>query len=148
MKLSFSGRQQCRVPDVTHDVNPILTESSMRWRILLIEPYHDVANVIGLFLEDLGHEFDVVTDAGAEGERLIKESYECVLINVDQNSAQWRDHGLRLAETASRNHTPVVMIADHELDAATAKSKGWTALQKPFTLENLESAIAHAVASA
>jgi len=119
----------------------------MIWRILLIEPYDEVANVIGLYLEDLGHEFDLVTDASGEGERLIKECYECVLINIDQNSNQWRDHGLRLAETASRNHTPVVMIADHELDAATANARGWSALRKPFTLEKLESAIAHAVAS-
>ena len=98
-------------------------ESSMIWRILLIEPYDDVAQVIGLYLEDLGHEFDLVTDASGDGERLIKECYECVLINVDQNSDEWRDHGLRLAETASRNHTPVVMIADHELDDAASQIK-------------------------
>ena len=116
-------------------------------RMLLIEPSDDLSYTIGLFLEDLGHEFDLVSDATPCGGSLAKGRYGCILINVDQNSDQWRDHGLRLADTASRNHTPVVMIADHSLDAATAKSKGWTALQKPFTLEKLESAVADAVAS-
>jgi hypothetical protein len=39
-------------------------------RILLIEPYCDLAAVIGSFLEELGHDFDIVTDAAVGGERL------------------------------------------------------------------------------
>jgi CheY-like chemotaxis protein len=117
-------------------------------RILLIEPYGDLAAIIGLYLEDLGHEFELVTDASSAGEQLTNEAYECILINVDQNSDQWRHQGLHLAETASKRHTPVVMIADHELDAATAEAKGWTVLRKPFTSEQLESAIVYALARA
>jgi DNA-binding NtrC family response regulator len=122
-------------------------ERPMAMRILLIEPYDDLSRIIGLCLEDLGHEFDLVADARACGGSLAEGRYGCILINVDQNSDRWRDHGLRLAESASRNHTPVVMIADHELDDATAKSKGWMAIRKPFTLEKLKAAIAHAVAT-
>jgi DNA-binding NtrC family response regulator len=116
-------------------------------RILLIEPYCEVANIICMYLEELGHDFELVTDAAAGREHLTKASYTCALINVDQNSEEWRDRGIRLAETAARNHLPVVMIADHELDAATAKQNGWIEIRKPFTLQKLESAIAHAVAS-
>jgi len=118
----------------------------MRERMLLIEPYDDVADVISLYLEELGYEFDIVANAGAEAELLIGEPYECVLINVDQSNNQWRGQGVHLAETASRNHTPVVMNAEREPDAATAES-GWVPLRKPFTLEKLETAIAQAVAN-
>jgi len=115
-------------------------------RVLLIEPYDHVANIIGLYLEDLGHEFDLVTEARAGGERLTEAAYDCVLINVDQNSDQWWDHGMRLGERASRLRIPVVMIADHKVDAATAAAKGCTVIRKPFTLEKLETAITRAVA--
>ena len=117
-------------------------------RILLIEPYCEVANIICMYLEELGHDFDLVTDAAAGREHLTKGSYTCALINVDQNSDEWRYRGLRLAEAAAKNHMPVVMIADHDLDAATATSNGWIKIRKPFTLQKLESAIAKAVSSA
>jgi hypothetical protein len=78
---------------------------------------------------------------------LTKRRYECVLINLDQNSGQWRNLGLHLAERASRLHLPVVMIADHEVAAATISANGWTPVQKPFTVEKLESAITEAVAA-
>ncbi len=119
----------------------------MTSRVLLIEPYDDIATIIGLYLEDLGHEFDLVTDAGAGEQRLTAAAYDFVLINVDQNSNDWRDQGMRLARRAAGHQIPVVMIADHKLDAATAASKGWTVLRKPFTLEKIETAISQAVAT-
>jgi DNA-binding NtrC family response regulator len=116
-------------------------------RILLIEPYSDLADVIGFFLEELGFQFDLVTDPTICGNDLTKRRYQCVLINLDQNSDRWRDLGLRLAERASRLRLPVVMIADHEVAAATIAANGWKPVQKPFTLAKLESAIAEAVAA-
>jgi hypothetical protein len=80
-------------------------------------------------------------------EDLTKSRYECVLINLDQNSDQWRNSGLCLAERASRLHLPVVMIADHNVAAATISANGWQAVRKPFTVAKLESAITEAVGS-
>jgi CheY-like chemotaxis protein len=116
-------------------------------RVLLIEPYDDLANIIGLYLEDLGHDFDLVTDAEAGGARLSEAAYDCVLINVDQNSDLWWDQGMHLGEPASRLRIPVVMIADHKVDAATAAAKGCPVIRKPFTSKKLETALAHAVAT-
>jgi DNA-binding response OmpR family regulator len=116
-------------------------------RILLIEPYVDLADMIGFYLEELGYQFDVVTDAAMSVEDLTKSHYECVLINLDQNSDQWRNSGLCLAERACSVHLPVVMIADHEVAAATISAKGWKSVRKPFTVAKLESAIDEAVAA-
>jgi hypothetical protein len=52
-------------------------------RILLIEPYDDLSKIIGLWLENLGHEFDLVSDATPGGGSLAEGRYGCVLINVD-----------------------------------------------------------------
>ena len=116
-------------------------------RILLIEPYVDLADMIGFYLKELGYQFDLVTDATMSVEDLTKSHYKCVLINLDQNSDQWRDLGLCLAERASSLHVPVVMIADHEVAAATISANGWKAVRKPFTVAKLESAIEEAVAA-
>jgi hypothetical protein len=96
-------------------------------------------------LEELGCQFDLVTDATMDD--LTKSHYECVLINLDQNSDEWRNLGLCLAERASRVHLPVVMIADKEVAAATISANGWKSVRKPFTVRNLESAITEAVGS-
>jgi DNA-binding response OmpR family regulator len=114
-------------------------------RILLIEPYVDLADMIGFYLEELGYQFDLVTDATMGEEDFTKSPYECVLINLDQNSDEWRNFGLCLAERASRAHLPVVMIADHEVAAATISANGWKSVRKPFTVAKLESAITEAV---
>jgi DNA-binding NtrC family response regulator len=114
-------------------------------RILLIEPYHDLVNTIGFALEELGYRFDVVTDANINEMDFLKKPYACVLINIDQNSDQWRSSGLSFAATASKLNLPVVMIADHKLSAATAFANGWKPLQKPFTIDSLSSAISKAV---
>ena len=78
---------------------------------------------------------------------LTKKSYVCVLINIDQNSDPWRECGVSLAETASKLNVPVVMIADHEVDAATVAAKGWEPVQKPFTMEKLGAAISEALSA-
>jgi DNA-binding NtrC family response regulator len=116
-------------------------------RILLIEPYVDLADMIGFYLEELGYQFDLVTDATMNVEDLTKSHYECVLINLDQNNDQWRNLGLCLAERASSLHLPVVMIADHEIAAATISANGWKSVRKPFTVAKLETAIEEAVAA-
>jgi MFS family permease len=94
-------------------------------RILLIEPYEDLVNSIGSALEELGYRYDVVTDADINERDLLDKPYACVLINIDQNSDAWRTSGLRFAETASKLHLPVVVIADYKLSAATATANGW-----------------------
>ena len=117
----------------------------MAERILLIEPYDDLVNTIGLALDELGYRYDVVTDANINESDFLRQPYVCVLINIDQNSDTWRRSGLNFAETASKLKLPVVMIADHKLSAATAFANGWNPLQKPFTIDNLDSAISKAV---
>jgi DNA-binding NtrC family response regulator len=101
--------------------------------------------LMGLYLEDLGYQFDLVTNTDVDEEYLASKSYDCVLVNIDQNSDSWRDAGLSLAEKASRLSVPVVMIADHAFAAQAATAKGWEPIQKPFTLERLQSAISQAV---
>ena len=117
-------------------------------RILLIEPYNDLIEVFSCFLEELGYQFDVVNGTDVDETNLSMNRYICVLINIDQNSGPWRECGVGLAETASRLHVPVVMIADHEVDAATVMAKGWKPVRKPFTLEKLGSAISQALHAA
>jgi DNA-binding NtrC family response regulator len=119
----------------------------MAERILLIEPYDDLVNTIGLALEELGYRYDVVTDANINERDFLKRPYACVLINIDQNSDQWRSSGLSFAETASKLNLPVVMIADHKLSAADASANGWNPIQKPFTIDRLGSAISKAVSA-
>jgi DNA-binding NtrC family response regulator len=117
-------------------------------RVLLIEPYDHLANIIGLCLEDLGYEFDLATNGATGGRRLSEGTYDCVLINIDQNSDEWEDQGIYLGKRASSRHIPVVMIADHKIDAATATAKGCTVVRKPFTLDKLKTAISRALAAA
>jgi DNA-binding response OmpR family regulator len=94
-------------------------------RILLVEPYQDIADLLGLYLEDLGYQFDLVVHTEVDEEYLAGRSYDCILVNIDQNSESWRDAGLSHAEKASRLSVPVVMIADHALAAQVAAAKGW-----------------------
>jgi len=115
-----------------------------KW-ILLVEPYQELVDIIGFYLEELGYRFDVVSRTDLDEQELTKKSYQCVLINIDQNIGSWRTTGLTLAESVSRLHVPVVMIADHVVDAATVKAKGWRSVQKPFTVEKLAAAISEAV---
>jgi DNA-binding NtrC family response regulator len=116
-------------------------------RILLVEPYRDLAEILGLYLEDLGYQFDLVAHAEFDEEYLARNSYDCILINADQNSALWSDAGIRLAETASKLSVPVVIIADHAVAASTVIAKGWKPLQKPFTAEEIQGAISQAVSA-
>jgi DNA-binding NtrC family response regulator len=117
-------------------------------RALSIEPYDRLANIIGLCLQDLGHEFDLATDARISGDRLSEVAYDRILTNVDQNRNEWRLRGLRLGGHACDPGIPVVMIADHKTDAASAAAKGCTVIRKPFMPEKLATAIAHAPAAA
>jgi DNA-binding NtrC family response regulator len=113
-------------------------------RILLAEPRQDIAELLGLYLEDLGYKFDLVTIPDDE-EYLSGNSYACVLVDLDQNNEFWRGAGLSLAEKASRLSVPVVIIADHTVAASTITAKGWKPLKKPFTAEEIQHAIFQAV---
>jgi DNA-binding NtrC family response regulator len=117
----------------------------MAKRILLVEPSQDIAEILRIYLEELGYQFEVVIHTEIDADCLASNSYDCVLVDIDQNSESWRDAGLSLAEKASRLSVPVVMIADHALAVQAATAKGWEPIQKPFTLERLQSAISQAV---
>jgi hypothetical protein len=114
-------------------------------RILLLEPYGAVADVIKDLLDQLDYVADVETSGHVNEHDLRRRGYHCVLVNLDQNRTDWRDYGLRLATIASGLGIPVVMIPDHETAAKTIKENGWLRLRKPFTIENLEKTLNRAV---
>jgi DNA-binding response OmpR family regulator len=114
-------------------------------RILLLEPYGAVADVIKDLLDQLDYTADVETSGHVNEHDLRSRGYHCVLVNLDQNRTDWRDYGLRLATIASGLGIPVVMISDHETAAKTIKENGWLRLRKPFTIENLENTLNRAV---
>jgi DNA-binding NtrC family response regulator len=109
---------------------PDLWRRRMARRILIVEPYEDLAELLVLYVNELGYEFDLLTNAEVDEEHLNSNSYDCVLINADQNSGA---AGIRLAETAGRASTPVVFIADHATAASSVPAEGWKPLQKSFT---------------
>jgi len=116
--------------------------------VLLIEPFRPLVNVIGFLLDELGFEHDVVMTADEARKALNERRYDCVLVNVDQNSMPWRDASLELAEKASGLGIPVVMIIGHEVALTAVASNGWKPIQKPFTMENLSFAISDAMSAA
>jgi DNA-binding response OmpR family regulator len=87
-------------------------------RILLLEPYDVVADVITEVLDQLDYEADVVASGRLDENDLRARNYDCVLINLGQNRTEWREYGLRLAELASALGIPVMMIADHQVAAS------------------------------
>jgi DNA-binding NtrC family response regulator len=115
--------------------------------VLLIEPFRPLVNIIGFFLDELGFEHDVVMTADEARKALNERRYDCVMVNVDQNSMSWRDSALELADKASGQGIPVVMIIDHQVAATAVASNGWKPIQKPFTMENLRSAISDAISA-
>ena len=115
----------------------------MSKRILLVEPYDMVAGTIVDILEQLDYEADVVMSGHLREKDLNAADYHCVLINLDQNRSEWRDHGLRLAEVASKAGLPVVLIPDHQT-AAIIEANGWLQLPKPFTLHGMKEVLGRA----
>ena len=117
----------------------------MSKRILLLEPYDVVADLIRDLLDQLDYVTDVETSGDFDEQGLRSRGYHCVLVNFDQNRTDWRDYGLRLATIAAGLGIPVVMIPDHETAAKTIEANGWLGLRKPFTIANLADALNRAV---
>ena len=69
-------------------------------RILLLEPYGVVADLINDLLDQLDYVADVETSGDISEPDLRNGGYHCVLVNLDQNRTDWRDYGLRLATLA------------------------------------------------
>jgi DNA-binding response OmpR family regulator len=110
----------------------------MRERVLLIEPYELIADLLVEVLDHLDYVSDIKSSGSVQESDLRAKEYHCVLINLDQNSVGWRNKGLRLAEMASDIGLPVVMIPDHEMAIAEIEANGWLHFDKPFTLANVE----------
>jgi DNA-binding NtrC family response regulator len=117
----------------------------MSKRILLLEPYDVVSDLILDILDQLDYEADVETSGNIDQQQLLSRGYDCVFVNLDQNRTEWRNYGLRLAAIASGLGIPVIMIPDHETAAQTIDANGWLRLNKPFTVEHLQDVIARAV---
>lgn len=117
----------------------------MSKRILLLEPYDLVADLLKELLDHLDYIADVETSGEIDEHNLQSRGYVCVLINLDQNRKGWPDYGIQLANIASRLNIPVVMIPDHETAAKTIDANGWHRIEKPFTIANLSEAITRAV---
>ncbi len=117
----------------------------MSKRVLLLEPYSVVAEVITDLLVDLDFEAQVVTSGVLDENDLRLGGYDCVLINLDQNRSEWRNYGLKLAQMASQLGIPVVMIPDHDIAAKTIDANGWLRINKPFTIKNLQDVIERAI---
>ena len=114
-------------------------------KILLLEPYEQLANVITQLLRELNCDVDVVISGDITDAELTMRRYDCVFINLDQNRLPSEDGGLRLAEIASDAGVPVVMIPDHLIAAQKIAANGWLQLKKPFNLGNLEAVISKAM---
>ena len=55
----------------------------MSKRVLLLEPYDVIADMITDLLNQLGYTADVVTSGAIDKTHLQKKSYHCVLVNLD-----------------------------------------------------------------
>jgi DNA-binding response OmpR family regulator len=110
----------------------------MRERVLLIEPYELIAELLVEVLENLDYESDVISSGDVRESDLRAKEYHCVLVNLDQNTPGWRNKGLRLAAMASSIGLPVVMIPDHKMAISEIEANGWLHFAKPFTLANVE----------
>lgn len=116
----------------------------MSRRVLLLEPYEAVADLIMELLDELDYEAVIETSGRLDAEVLKSGTYHCVLVNLDQNRSTWRDYGLKLAAMASERGVPVIMIPDHEIAAKTIDANGWLRLEKPFTAQGLQKVLARA----
>jgi DNA-binding NtrC family response regulator len=119
----------------------------MAKRVLLVEPYDVIADILVEILDQLHYETEVIESDSFRRKDLRAGEYHCVLINIDQNSTEWRDNGLRLAAMASQAGLAVVMIPDHETGDKVIRANGWLHLHKPFTINDIDDVITRAVAA-
>jgi DNA-binding NtrC family response regulator len=117
----------------------------MKKRVLLIEPYDVVADLLTDVLDQLDYVTDVVASGHIDEEELRAKAYRCVFINLDQKKAESRQSGLKLAAIATKLGVPVIMIPDHETADEIIAANGWLRIRKPFTIGNLEDTIAQAM---
>lgn len=117
----------------------------MTGRILLIEPYREVADLITACLEDMGYSVDLITDAVLPGALPNRGDYACAFINLDQNKVGWREQGLSLATILSERGLPIVMIPDHQSDVGALEQHDWFYIRKPFSVDRLQAVVKKAI---
>jgi DNA-binding NtrC family response regulator len=115
----------------------------MSKRVLLVEPYLDLARIMSEMLLDGGHEVDVAMTGYEMRVALKARTYACVLLNLDQNRAL--DYGLELAEEASLAGARIILIPDFLGDPKIIAANGWLQLKKPFTVEKLVDMVKRAI---
>lgn len=108
-------------------------------RVLLVEDHPDIAENIGDFLGEAGHEVDFALD-GATGLRLAQsETYDAIVLDLTLPRLDGLEICRRLRRDAKRR-VPVLMLTAR--DALADKLEGFDAgtddyLVKPFALEEL-----------
>jgi DNA-binding response OmpR family regulator len=118
----------------------------MKKRILLVEPYPELSEVMARMMTEAGYEVHCAMSAHEMRKAIETAGYHCILLNLDQNRTE--DFGLELAEEASRSGSRIVMIPDWDVDRKKIADKGWQQLTKPFSIADLQATIEQALGSA
>lgn len=107
-------------------------------RLLIVEDQADVSEVIGTHLSEQGYVVTLVNDGEAARRVLVGEPFDGVIIDVLLPGAS----GLELAEAASARRIPVLLMSGEpeSIERLTGNSR-YPFLQKPFHLDDLESAV-------
>jgi DNA-binding response OmpR family regulator len=114
--------------------------------VLLVEPYPELRELLYDLLVDAGCEVDLAM-TGYEMEKAITStSYDCVLLNIDQNRTV--KFSLDLASIASAAGARIIMIPDHEIDIKAIAAKGWLQLTKPFKVDDVLAVLESAAGAA
>jgi two-component system sensor histidine kinase/response regulator len=112
-------------------------------RVLLVEPYPELSETLCDLLTEAGCEVHAAMTTYEMRVALQHERYDCVLLNIDQNSAP--DFGLELASEASAAGSRIIMIPDHDVDRAAIAARGWLQLTKPFRIADMLNVLAQAI---
>ena len=118
----------------------------MTARVLLIEPYGALADILAIYLEGLGYLVTLAESKTLTPDVFTGGNYSVVFINLDQGSAAWALAGIKIAEQANAAGLPVVMIPDSESAADVLKQSRFVYLKKPFNLSTLDEAISTSIA--
>lgn len=113
-----------------------------RARVLLVEDESVVRDLLGLQLTSLGHEATAVADACEALDALDREPFDVLLSDVGLPGLSGADLADEIA--ARRPEIRVLLMSGYPGERLAGRP--WTLLQKPFGLDELDAALARALA--